>query len=95
MFVFYLCLPHLDIACRIMDGGGWHFYSVGFRPQRYTALNGCVKENELVQNLTIIQHKGLGLVLVVFFTSQSIDSGDPGGSLGSNESFQQQKVDMV
>ena len=71
MFVFYLCLPHLDIACRIMDGGGWHFYSVGCRPQRYTALNGCVKENELVQNLTIIQDHGLGLV-PVFFTSQSL-----------------------
>ena len=70
------------IACRIMDGGGWHFYSVGCRSQRYTALNGCVKENELAQNLTIIQHQGLGLV-PVSFTSQSIDSGDPGGSLGS------------
>ena len=94
MFVFYLCLPHLDIACRIMDGGGWHFYSVGCRPQRYTALNGCVKENELVQNLTIIQDQGLGLV-PVFFYKPIIDSGDPGSSLGSNESFQQQKVDVV
>ena len=53
-------------------------------------LNGCVKENELVQNLTIIQHKGLGLV-PVFFISQSIDSGNPGGSLGSKESFNNRK----
>ena len=40
-----------------MDGGGWHFYSVGSRPCTKVHciewVYTCVKENELVQNLTI------------------------------------------
>ena len=47
-------------------------HPVGCRPQRYTALNGCVKENELVQNLTIIQHKVLGLVPVFFLKANQL-----------------------
>ena len=77
---------------------GWTFPGFGWTssvhpPLKVHCIEWVCQGKCACTNLTIIQHKGLGLVLV-FFTSQSIVSGDPGGSLGSKESFNN-KVGVV